>query len=104
MASIRIILVSALLVCMILLDSGAGASKVKSISTLDASHGKPHIKCAPTNKTCRPGDPQAPENTEEEAKAVNVPSSSSSSGSNANGGEDLDELPEFGGEMIVLGH
>jgi hypothetical protein len=79
MASFRIMLISALLVCMIFLDSGAGASNIKSISTLDASQGKPHVKCSPTNKTCRPGDPQAPENTEEEAKAVNVSSSSSSS-------------------------
>jgi hypothetical protein len=104
MASIRIILVSVLLMCMILLDSGAGSAKVKSISTIDSSQGKPHIKCAPTNKTCRPGNPQAPENIEEEAKAVNGPSSPSSPRSDANGGEDLEELPGFGSEMIVLGH
>jgi hypothetical protein len=108
MASIHIMLVSVLLVCLILIDSSSGAAKVKSISTHDASQSKPHIKCAPASKTCRPGDRQTPENTEEEAKAVNVPSSSSSSssssGRDANGGKDLDELPEFGGEMIILGH
>ncbi|KAF3329516.1 hypothetical protein FCM35_KLT04847 [Carex littledalei] len=106
MGSICIMLISTLLVCMILLESRSDASKVKSITTLDASHGKPHINCAPTNKTCRPGDPQAPENTEEEAKNVNVPSSASpppSSSSDAYG-EEEEELPNYGSEMIVLGH
>ena len=106
MGSIRIMLISTLLVCMILLEFGSDTSKVEAITTLDASHAKPHIKCASTNKTCRPGDLQAPENTEEEAKDVNVPSSASpppSSSSDAYG-EEEEELPNYGSEMIVLGH
>ncbi|KAF3329517.1 hypothetical protein FCM35_KLT04848 [Carex littledalei] len=105
MGSFCVMLISTLLVCTILLESGSDASKVNSITTLDASHAKPHINCAPTNKTCRPGDPQAPENTEEETKDVNVPSSASPPSSNSDvNGEEEEELPNYGNEKVVLGH
>lgn len=46
-----------------------------------------------------PGDPQAPENQEEEALSVNVPSSAE----NEEDDKDDDELP-LEQELVVLGH
>ncbi|KAF0935530.1 hypothetical protein E2562_034319 [Oryza meyeriana var. granulata] len=51
--------------------------------------------------TCRPGDPRAPENQEEEGGfGVRLPSMPSIPGD----GDDDDELPSFDTHMTILGH
>lgn len=67
--------------------------------------GTPKKKCPLNDKTCRPGDPQAPENQEEEATAVNVPSGSTPGvPTPADVPATSEDLPEFNQELIVLGH
>ncbi|XP_040377277.1 uncharacterized protein LOC121053632 [Oryza brachyantha] len=64
------------------------------------------LRCNPvTDKTCRPGDPRAPENQEEEGgpafAGVRLPLLPSIPGDTD---DDDDELPSFDTHMTILGH
>lgn len=90
-SAVRALIILAMLACALVMRSADAADP--GTVTVGAKH------CSPSNKTCHPGDPQAPENQEEEAISVNV-----TGGSSGNEAEDVDELPSFDQELIVLGH
>jgi hypothetical protein len=65
----------------------------------------PKKQCPVDDKTCRPGDPQASENQEEEAPGMNVqPGSTPGVPTPGREAEMKEDLPDFNKELTVLGH
>lgn len=93
MASTRVWLLAAVFACMLLVRSA------------DAD-GVGVFGCNPlTDKTCRPGDPRAPENQEEGGFGARMPSVPGSGGAIGGGdADDDDELPSFDSHLTILGH
>lgn len=97
MASFRALFIVAILAAVLLLKPSCAIAQTPTIQK---------TKCSLNDKTCRPGDPQAPENQEEEANSVNVPSAATPSvpTTPTENQEMQEDLPEFNQELIVLGH
>jgi hypothetical protein len=103
MASFRALFVIATVAVALLLRP-AGVIAQAPVASAQAPVA-PKKQCPLNDKTCRPGDPQASENQEEEASGVNV-KPGSTPGVPTPGGDAVtpDDLPEFNKELTVLGH
>uniref|UniRef100_A0A0E0JWK6 Uncharacterized protein n=1 Tax=Oryza punctata TaxID=4537 RepID=A0A0E0JWK6_ORYPU len=102
-ASTRVWLLAAVLVaCAIAVRSAGAASAAADEDAAAAPAPAKGFGCNPLkDKTCRPGDPHAPENQEEEGGyGVRLPSMPSFPGDDG----DDDELPSFDTHMTILGH
>uniref|UniRef100_A0ACD5YIA9 Uncharacterized protein n=1 Tax=Avena sativa TaxID=4498 RepID=A0ACD5YIA9_AVESA len=104
------LLLAAVLACALLATRHADAADAEAPAPAPGSFGCNPLK----DKTCKPGDPKAPENQEEEGgfgarfpglpTAVPIPGTGKVDRDGDGDIDEDDELPSFDTHMTILGH
>lgn len=110
-ARVSLMLAAAVLACALLAARHADAAGAGAGAAAPAPGGS---ACNPLqDKTCKPGDPKAPENTEEEGglgaglpslKSLPIPGLGKVDRDGDGDTDEDDELPSFDTHMNILGH